>query len=425
MKHNNLSAGAKAGTNAVPDATKQKYRWVILFFIWLGFVMSCVDRNAWATVSAPVGQSLGISVAMLGAFATAFYVGYAVANVGGGVLTDVVGGRIALALALIPLAVATFCFSYVNDLTTGIAVQIVMGLASGADYCAGLKIINSWFSKDKGRAIGLFATSTSVGVVIANAVVPKLMKSYGWETAFQVLGVATLAIALLALLMVRNSPVKERVAPLTRLDVMNLFKNRNFVLLSRAGCAGLYGTIGYVSWSNALMTKHFGFTPMVAGSIATVFGIGAFVSKPLVGWLSDIYPLRRRSIAVVGLLAFAALLVAVGFCSTEYQLYVIAPFLGIAAFGYLAILISEITDVAGKSAAGSAAGFSNALWQIGGAVSPIIVGFTYSNTGSFQIAISVVAIGPVLSAVILLLMKKSPQVPQAHGLANSTALSRS
>jgi len=109
------------------------YRWMVLVLVWAAFVFSCVDRYAWGTIAAPVGQSLGISVAMLGAFSTAFYLGYATANLAGGPLTDLVGGRTALLMAMIPLGVATFCFGYVHTLAMGIAVQILMGLASGGD----------------------------------------------------------------------------------------------------------------------------------------------------------------------------------------------------------------------------------------------------------------------------------------------------
>ncbi|WP_438451722.1 MFS transporter, partial [Listeria monocytogenes] len=139
-------------------------------------------------MSAPVGHSLGISVAMLGAFVTAFYVGYVVANVGGGFLTDVIGGRRTLTYTLILLGISTFAFGYANDLRTGFAIQTIMVLAAGADYPTGVKIITSWFGKDRGRALGLYTTATSFAVVIANATIPLLSNAFGWQNAFRALG---------------------------------------------------------------------------------------------------------------------------------------------------------------------------------------------------------------------------------------------
>ncbi|MFX8156668.1 hypothetical protein ABTL03_19455, partial [Acinetobacter baumannii] len=64
-----------------------RYRWVVLAVVWAAFLLSYVDRVAWSSVAAPVGHSLGLSVSMLGAFVTAFYIGYVLANIAGGILT--------------------------------------------------------------------------------------------------------------------------------------------------------------------------------------------------------------------------------------------------------------------------------------------------------------------------------------------------
>jgi hypothetical protein len=46
-----------------------------------------------------------------GRFVTAFCFGHVLANITGGFFVDYVGGRYALALALLPPGAATFCFS--------------------------------------------------------------------------------------------------------------------------------------------------------------------------------------------------------------------------------------------------------------------------------------------------------------------------
>src|SRR5579864_719012 len=115
------AAGTSAGTEA------SSYRWVALFIVWAAFLLSYVDRVAWSTVAAPVGSSLGIQVSLLGAFVTAFYAGYVVANIIGGMLTDILGGRVMMTLALLPLGVFTFCFGATTSLAVGIVIQLAMG----------------------------------------------------------------------------------------------------------------------------------------------------------------------------------------------------------------------------------------------------------------------------------------------------------
>ena len=58
-----------------PQGTSSSYRWIILFFTWIAFLIGFIDRLAWANVAVSVGESLGMQVAALGVFVTAFYVG--------------------------------------------------------------------------------------------------------------------------------------------------------------------------------------------------------------------------------------------------------------------------------------------------------------------------------------------------------------
>src|SRR5258707_15172138 len=67
------------------DESGSAYRWVILLVTWAAFLLSFIDRLAWGNVAVSVGASLGMSIAAVGVFVTAFYVGYVAANALGGV----------------------------------------------------------------------------------------------------------------------------------------------------------------------------------------------------------------------------------------------------------------------------------------------------------------------------------------------------
>jgi sugar phosphate permease len=377
----------------------------VLFVVWVAFLLSYVDRVAWSTVAAPVGHSLGIAVALLGAFVTAFYIGYVLANVVGGILTDTIGGRKTLVWALIPLGIATFCFSFTHDLITGFSIQFVMGIAAGADYSAGVKVITAWFGKDRGRALGLYSTATSLAVVVANAIVPTLATSFSWQTAFRFLGVVTLAWALACVFLLRDSPSKVPSVRITRTEVSALVTNRNLILLAFAGCGALYATVGFAAWGNALMTKQYGISPVTAGSITALFGIGAVVAKPLLGWLSDLLNGATKFLSIACLVCFAAMLLVFGQCSTVTQFYTVAPFLGAVAFGYTPVLIAQVTQASGAKSAGAAAGLTNAVWQSGSALAPIVVGQVYAASHSFSAALVTLAAGPICGAILLVFVR--------------------
>lgn len=310
------------------------YRWVALFIVWAAFLLSYIDRVAWSTVAAPVGASLGIEVALLGAFVTAFYAGYVIANIMGGMLTDLLDGRAMMTLALLPLGVFTFCFGETTSLASGVVIQLAMGLAAGADYSAGMKIIPAWFTRDRGRAMGIYTTATSLAVVLANAIVPAVAAQYDWSTAFRVLGAVTFAWGIITMLFLKNRPGNKRPpARNSAKEMLGLLRNRNLIFLSIAGCGGLWATVGFGAWGNALMTRQYGISPVVAGSIIASFGIGAVIAKPTLGWISDLPGMSRRHLSILCLAAFALALVIFGMCSTSAQFYLVAPVLGAVSYG--------------------------------------------------------------------------------------------
>jgi sugar phosphate permease len=410
MKSNTQLVPGELMPTVAQQATSSGYRWIILLVIWTAFTVSCVDRFAWASIAAPVGHTLGFRLALLGSLTTAFYVGYTVSCPIGGILADKFGSRATLAMSMFPLAVLTFCFSFIQTFTAGIVLHLLMGFAAGAEYGATIKVLTTWFNKDKGRAFGIWATGTSVSVVIANATVPRFAAAYGWQGAYQMLGIATFVFTAICVLVVRNAPAGHSTPRITGAQFISLLKNRNIVLVALGGAGALYGTLGFVAWANALLTVAHGLSPVTAGSVLMGFGVGAFLSKPLFGWLYDTLNAYAKLVAMADLVIFMALLAVFGNCSSMTGYYVIAPLLGAAAYGYTPLLIGLYTQASGPRLAGAAAGFVNTVWSIGSFVSPMLAGYVFAHGRSLDMTLAVIAAGPLVGAVILCLMRKAPVV---------------
>jgi nitrate/nitrite transporter NarK len=288
----------------------------------------------------------------------------------------------------------------------GIAFQVIMGITAGADYAAGMKIIASWFQRERGLAMGIYGTATSAAVVVSNATVPTITQLYSWHVAFHLLGAVTFAWGIICFLILRDSPKKAPYEAITRAEVLELVKNRNLVLIAIAGFAGFWATVGFGAWGNALMTKQYGISPVHAGAILAAFGTGAVIAKPLLGFVRDLIGGRAgKVLPVVCLLCFSGLLVVFGQCSTEAMFYLVAPILGAAAFGYTPLLYVLLTEASGTKAAGAASGFTNAVWQLGSVLAPMAVGGVYGSTHSFSLAIDTLAAGPFCAAIILCFLK--------------------
>ncbi len=378
------------------------YRWVILAVVWFGFLLSFIDRLIWTNVSGLAAPSFGLSVAGLGSFVTAFYTGYVVSQALTGFLTDWLGARRLLPLALVPLGVFTFIFGSTTSIVGALALQALMGLTAGADLAAGLKLIVAWFSlRDRGRAVGLFMTATSLGVVLTNFLVPQLLKLMPWTMVYQAAGVVTSLFGLLCFLVLRDNPAGGRDTPIVLADLRRLLGDRQFIFVALAGFGGVWGTWGFAIWASALMTRGLHFTAVEAGAIVGTFGIVAVLGKPVIGFVSDWLGGKRKMLVMLDLFAFAALLLLTGTLSTKTQLWIAAPLLGLAAFMYSPLQNAMAAEAGGK-AAGSASGFSASFGSIGTTIVPLVIGAAFQATQSFEVAFGILAAGPFLGALCMI-----------------------
>ena len=395
--------------------TGSGYRWVVLAMCWAAFTMTSVDRSTWGPAAAAVSGSLHVPLAALGVFATGYYLGYLVSNAGGGVLVDVLGARALLTASCVGAGLFMVLFGSATSLPVGLALQAAVGLLAGVDFAAGLKMISEWFTEDQvGLASGFFMTATSLGTVIANAIVPSLILASGWPTSYRVFGSATVVIGLLCFALVRDhargpAPSGTLAEPQPRRELPDpraVLANRDLLLLGIAGFGGLWGTYGFVTWSNTLMVKGSGIDPVSAGVVLVIFAGVAVVIKPMVGWVCDRLGVGlRRPIAVV-LVYYAIVLVIFGQLHTYAQFLWVAPFLGIGAYAYSPLTAALTPVLSGRRSAGSAAGAVNAFWQLGSVLVPAVIGPVFATSHSFALAFAALAAGPLLGAVVGLFVRE-------------------
>lgn len=397
-----------AETVSVQAATRSAYRWVILSLAWAAFAITFVDRLAWGNVQLMVGQTLGLPIKALGLFVSAFYGGYVVSNLVSGILTDRLGPRRMLAVSVTLLGLATGMFSLTREIASGFAAQITMGLAAGADYAACVKLLAAWFpARERGFAIGLWYTSSSLAVVLTNVLVPALSATAGWAGAYQVIGAATVLIGIACGIALRDGPETTPPARQSWADAAALLRDRNMLLVAFAGFGALWGTWGFAIWSNALMVRGHGMSPAEAASVVALFGVGAVAAKPLIGLLSDRLGGARRVPALICLALFAVMLLLFGSLANRRDFLIAAPFLGVTAFAYSPLTTALVAELAGRARAGTASGASNAFWQLGNVAVPAVVGLVFQHTGSFLWAFMTLAAGPAIAASCLLAVKSN------------------
>lgn len=399
------------------DKIKDKFsgkQWVVLASLWLAYLLSFVARLVWSSVMSIANEDLGFTVIQGSSYITAFYIGYAITALPGGILSDKIGYRKTILLSLAGVTVGTALMGTVTDYYVGFAFRFILGLFSGPLNACCLSAIADVFSeRQRGTATGLLMTCTSLGISVVNLYAPSLATNYGWQVAMFATAVIPLAILVLCFFTLRgaagsgDSGEKAKAQPSMSVGeaLSTIVKTRNVWLMSIVGLCATGATWGVTNWANLFMTQNVGVSAVTAGSIVAIYGAAAFISKPLIGIISYHLNVKKNVIAAVCLFLFAPALIAFANTSSESLLYVTGTVTGVTAFVYSPLTNALAVSVAPAGCRGTSAGFVNLFNQIGSLSAPMILGGVLQATGSYQTAMMSIAVLPVVAAAVLLLVK--------------------
>jgi nitrate/nitrite transporter NarK len=282
-----------------------------------------------------------------------------------------------------------------------------------------------WFPPtERGRANGLLLMGSRVGGAVAPALVIALMNGLGWRATFVVFAGLGMVWAGVWLGWYRNRPEEHRgmsageLAEIRAgsgppagagLDWRRVWRSRNLWALCAMYSGYTYGLYFYLTWLPTYLRQRRGLSwagvgagaalPLAAGAAANVAGgywTDRLVKRIGLRW-------GRRAPAASGLLAAGILLAVAALAeSNAISLAALALSFG-AADLVLAVCWATCIDL-GKQNAGAVAGTMNSFGQIGGMVSPFLLGWLLEKRGSWTLPLLISAGYYGLSAALWLVI---------------------
>ena len=371
---------------------------------------------AWALLS-PLGPRLKDSL-HLSSFQQSLVVAVpvivgALGRIPVGALTDRLGGRIMFPVvsfaAIIP--VLYLGLSGHNSLPGLLVGGFFLGIA-GTSFAVGVPFVSAWFAPERrGAAIGIFGAGMG-GTAISALTTVKLAKHHGTSTPFVITAIALAVYGLLALIVLRDAPGRQRpTEPVT--------KRLSAVMRLRITwqAAALYAVTfgGYVAFSVYLPTylkTGYALTQTDAANRLAGFVLVAVVARPLGGWLSDrIDPVK----VLLGVLGMVVLGAAVQSATPD-----LVP-IGTAAFMLMAAALGAgagaVFALVGRrspaGSVGSVTGFVGAAGGLGGFVPPLVMGSIYGHYGSYGLGLGLLSGVAFLAVAYTFLAMRRPAAAHA------------
>ncbi len=163
----------------------KRLRWWIVGALFLSTAINYVDRQTLSVLSPVIIKEFHFTHEDYSHIVSAFQIAYAGMWLIGGVLMDVVGVRIGLALAMVWWSITGMATGLANSLRQFEGLRFLMGMGEGCNWPGASKTVAEWFpGKERGLAVGIFDSGSSVGAILAPPFVVFIASHFGWRFAF-------------------------------------------------------------------------------------------------------------------------------------------------------------------------------------------------------------------------------------------------
>lgn len=296
---------------AIADAKPKSrlYAHYVLGVLCLANVLNVADRNIMGLLLEPIKADLHASdTAMSLLTGASFVLFYALFGVPIARWSDRGDRRTILALGVAVWSLMTAACGLAGNFAQMAVARAGVGVGEAAGTPTSMSLIADYYEKAvRPQMIALFNMAIYIGAVLVTPMIGIVTDLYSWRTAFIVVGLPGVAVALLIRLTVREpkrggmetAAEQARVAQTTHTtwsSIKTIFSSRPFVLiLLGTAITGLgAGTLG--AWGPALMMRAFHVSAThVAAVAAPLMSIAGIAGTMLGGYLTSYLVKRRKS----------------------------------------------------------------------------------------------------------------------------------
>ena len=376
-------------------------KYLVLALLCTVALIAYVQRLGMQTAYEPIQAELKISTEHFGAIGTAWLIGYAIMQVPSGWLADRWGSRKALVLYAVLWSILTGSIGLGRNFETLIVVWFLMGMAMAGAFPCAAKSLTAWFADtEKATASGLLGTSMLLGAAAASLLTTWLVtqQQWSWQWTYAAYGAAGVVWALVYFAFIPDRQNDQQIAPpMTGGEWRRLLTSLPMWLLCGQQFFRAGAMIFFLNWFPKFLRESRRLDAYDAGVYTSQVNAAAMLGGILGGLVSDWllrrtgrYRLSRQGIAVVGMTACCALIVATYFVSDDAVAIVL---FGVGAFmaTFGGVSGYTVTIEFGGTRVATVFSIMNMAGNFGGALFNFVAGALQERTGSWDAALFVFA----------------------------------
>ncbi len=417
----------------------KRLRWWIVGALFLSTAINYVDRQTLSVLSPVIIKEFNFTHEDYSHIVSAFQIAYAGMWLVGGVLIDVVGVRIGLALAMVWWSITGMATGLANSLRQFEGLRFLMGMGEGCNWPGASKTVAEWFpGKERGLAVGIFDSGSSVGAILAPPFVVFIASHFGWRFAFLTSGTLGFIWLSLWLSLYRPLPSHPRLGAEERASIvagqetsevssergpakwLKLLKQSNTwgIVLGRSLTDPIWWF--YVFWLPQYLSDARGFSLKQIGIFAWIPFLAADLGNLTGGYVSGFLIKRgmpvihsRKWVCVVSSLPIMAGIPAALTGNAYLALFLIS----IAMWGYASWSTMGLTfpsDLFPRDVVASVTGLSGLVASgITGTLFTLAVGALVDKFHSYVPAFIAAGLVPLLATACVLILIRAPKAGRA------------
>jgi len=412
-------------------------RWWIVWTLFGSTVINYINRQTFSVLSPVITGELHLSHSELSRIISAFQLAYAGTWLVGGILLDIIGTRLGLALAVIWWSVMNMLTGFANSVRSFAAFRFLLGIGEGFNWPGATKAVAEWFpAKDRGVAVAIFDSGSSAGGAIAALMVPWVAIWFGWRYAFVVSGLLGFVWLFLWLYIYHPRKSHPRLSEEERAVIeagrdtsdtsptrglrrwLELIKQTNVwgIVLGRSLTDPIWWF--YVFWLPQYLSDARGFSlkqiaafswlPFVAADVGNF--TGGFASGYLIRRGMKVVPARKWVCVVSSIPILAGIPAALA-----HSAFWALAFISLAVWGYASWSTMGLTfpsDLFPQDVVASVTGLSGLGAGLVSSGFTLVMGWLVDKFSYFP-AFVVAALAPLVATACVLLLIRAPKVQAA------------
>lgn len=363
-------------------------------------------------------NSIGITTVMIGTVMSLYGVSKALTQMPSGLVTDIIGDKISLIIALGLMIFIPFSYTFAHTKFLASSIYILQGAILGMAAPATFSILSRSLDKEKrgectGLASSVFTLGGGIGAAVGGFIVARFDN---YNMVFYIASIGVLLTTIFVALKIQKDDCKTK-AEKTKVSkgkgrlkviIQDIKKHKlgyKIILLGAIALLGdfIYGCIVSIFpfYGQDILGASAGYTSAIISIYLFVFGFGA----PLGGWVSD--KIGRKKQLFVSFIVMNIALLSLAFVRgiPIFTVMIIIYFLG-ATFLNAALqsLLSEFGE--NDNIKGIVFGFVGSAEACGYALGPIVSAYVYEMNKSW-LFIGLLMVSMIVSIIYLLLSKKA------------------